>query len=678
MSKLIELLQKGLESNPGDWNIRKGLIEQYAQAKDSKALEEIIESAPEMCGDEGIAVVIAEMLADSSDGAATKFIEGATEKFPTNSRLHGVAAKMQLASGDMSAAFDHYEAAKTFDPNFSDSDLDSISHLMASASGKLAEPKSPVEDVSTTVLDPEPQQIAGTTPADPLPEIQPAESFEPVVEEVAFTEPVIDDPEFAPPSPTLINTQSVKVLDDLQPSAVPIAPLTQPLEAPELAYEEVTPVVDLSFTPEKELELTRNHLAVVTPEGETLDADHYSQVEQEHLEEKNALLVAEAAEAPDAAERSENKDRVVAIIGTILAHVVLFLLISLIIVAAPRMKPPEIVAVAGPISNEQTITKKKIVQQTPTKPPAASASVMSTITSSAVSSVSVPTVEFQAPDTPVELGSTFGSGISFGTGGAVGGEISFMGNTGTGKSVVFAVDYSLSMGRYGTDKYGDFLSASELSQLVKSGKEVRRHHLVRNELIKSIKKLPRGTQYQIVMFSGKAYAHDAVDPAWLKSGKFYSKAGRDTELLAELKKNKDLSYAPKGASKYSDYEFPKFKYIQTSPDTIKKSVLLIEKMPTTYGTNWEHPVLMALSIRPRPDVVFFMTDGLVTNPTRALELIADANKGKATQIHTTALMEPKAAADMAELAAQNRGQFTLVVEGGKIITEQEFFNGKKR
>ena len=46
MSKLIELLKKGLEANPGDWNIRKGLVEQYVQTGDYDELTAVIETAP--------------------------------------------------------------------------------------------------------------------------------------------------------------------------------------------------------------------------------------------------------------------------------------------------------------------------------------------------------------------------------------------------------------------------------------------------------------------------------------------------------------------------------------------------------------------------------------------------------------------------------------------------------
>jgi|GEM_PF-770558 len=701
MSKLIELLTKGLEANPNDWNIRKGLIEQHALVKDSAALSEVIEGAPAMCDDEGVAVEIANILEGAGDEAARVFVESATEKWPTNSKLHGVAAKLQLSAGNMSAAGDHYTAAKTFDSSFSDPDLDAVSHLMGmteeveaapvadpESQPVVAEPESevtapivPAAASAQPVVEPEPQAQLEPEVIEEAHEVAPtAADAQPVMEEVSAASEidsieVAEVDELGAPTEVitadLSHTQSVAVVAELEPSALPAVPIQDLAAPPELAYEEVEPVVDLSFVPKEELELSRNHLIVVDPSGDELDADEIAD-SYEGGEIAGELLVADPGYAPEAAKKKDSKEKAVAILATVGAHVILFVLIGLIIIAAPRILPPEIVASPGPVSSDETITKKQVVQQTPTKPPAPSTSVMNTISSNVSSSVSVPSVEFESPDEPMELGSSFGSGLAFGTMGAAGGNISFMGNSGSGSRVVFAVDYSLSMGKFkGTEGP---VPIKEIKKAIRDGNARQKHFLVRDELYTAIKKLPEGTKYQIVMFSGKAWAHDAVEVEWLDDEKIFADEGDYLLSLLDKKKAQSKGWGPD----LDRYEFPKYKYLTSNPANIEKSCDIVARLPTSLGTNWEHPVLMALSIKPKPDIVFFMTDGTVGDPTRAMDMISEANsKGRKTVIHTTAMMEPKAAQDMSTLAAQNGGKFTIVERDGSITKGEDFFSKKK-
>ena len=73
-----------------------------------------------------------------------------------------------------------------------------------------------------------------------------------------------------------------------------------------------------------------------------------------------------------------------------------------------------------------------------------------------------------------------------------------------------------------------------------------------------------------------------------------------------------------------------------------------------------------------------MTDGAVGNPQRAIDAITDLNKkGKPTVINTTAMMEPRAARELGQLANKNGGKFTIVLEGGKIVKGEDFLKKKK-
>ena len=56
-------------------------------------------------------------------------------------------------------------------------------------------------------------------------------------------------------------------------------------------------------------------------------------------------------------------------------------------------------------------------------------------------------------------------------------------------------------------------------------------------------------------------------------------------------------------------------------------------------------------------------------------MINAANKqgGKRATIHTTAMMEPAAARDLASLAEANGGKFTIIQADGSVMTGDEFF-----
>ena len=83
---------------------------------------------------------------------------------------------------------------------------------------------------------------------------------------------------------------------------------------------------------------------------------------------------------------------------------------------------------------------------------------------------------------------------------------------------------------------------------------------------------------------------------------------------------------------------------------------MIHKTPPTLGTDWYPPFNEILSMRPRPDVIFFMTDGRA-NPNRALELVRSLPKGQVV-INTVALgINEEDAAPLKEIAELTGGNF---------------------
>ena len=221
-------------------------------------------------------------------------------------------------------------------------------------------------------------------------------------------------------APGLVTVAAVPVAGFASAAELPtIQPLVNPEEVPEpigMEMDDVEPA-PLTFTTSQELELTRSHLLVATPEGEFIDADTLREEDFEEDDENN-LVVAPAGIAPDAAQDKSTKAKISAILMTLAVHALLFLLIGLVIVAAPRIMPPEIVATTVPVTEAQQVSKKQVVKQSPPKqvsPPAASVSAITSL--SATSAASIPNVDFEATDTSVDLGTSFGASMSFGAAG---------------------------------------------------------------------------------------------------------------------------------------------------------------------------------------------------------------------------------------------------------------------
>lgn len=402
-----------------------------------------------------------------------------------------------------------------------------------------------------------------------------------------------------------------------------------------------------------------------TPAKETNNASRNSETDTQSENQSPELTAKEQETSvhslPQLSERDDTKEKIAGFTLSFFVLLGIIALMSLIKILAPKAKPPEIVAISiGEQVNPEVITKQP-VQQPRTQASAPSSPQMTqTISSSTVSPISLPTVEVDLPSDSIGLSSSLGAGLSFGSGigSSAGGSVNFMGTSGKGNRFLFVVDFSRSMGNMNSSPR-DF---NELSKLVRKDK-VSREILMRHRLIKALKELPQGSEYQIILFSKWAYAHDGVLDEWMDKEDFYEEKG--DKHLARLKEVEANSTQDGSGYDIDDYEFPQIKYLVASSDRIAQSIKIIERTPTTYGTNWQHPLLMALSIKPKPDVIFFMTDGAVTNPEKALNLVEQANQS-GVKINTTSMMEPKAIEALQQLAQENGGEFSIIEEDGTV------------
>lgn len=318
-----------------------------------------------------------------------------------------------------------------------------------------------------------------------------------------------------------------------------------------------------------------------------------------------------------------------ALIATIGLHLAVALVMLLMHVPMLDFSPPEIVATSAVDELENESWKKVTTEMPQTSPMAASVSPM---LSTGVSDIAMPAVDFAATASELNLGTSFGSFGSGVTTGGAGGKISFLGNTATAKHVVFVVDVSGSM------------SAS----MNVGGSSMSRFDLLKKELSKSISAMAAGTAYQILFFSDFAWPHDTVD---------------SNDMRALNNYEWDITATSRNVT------IPRYSYLATNGANVSKSKKIIAEANNPGGTNWGSGLMMALKgATPKPDVIFFMTDGNSNDEQGWIDAITQENsRGKRTIIHTTALGTPDAARDLDAMARRNGGKFTAVMANGKIL-----------
>jgi hypothetical protein len=108
--------------------------------------------------------------------------------------------------------------------------------------------------------------------------------------------------------------------------------------------------------------------------------------------------------------------------------------------------------------------------------------------------------------------------------------------------------------------------------------------------------------------------------------------------------------------------------LRASSRQIKESKKIIQEHKLLWGTTWEPAIDMALSMNPKPDVIFFMTDGSCGgNIVELAKNIGQRAKKKRVVINTVAMMQPQTEKAMRTMAEQSGGSFTLIGADGKPV-----------
>ena len=125
-----------------------------------------------------------------------------------------------------------------------------------------------------------------------------------------------------------------------------------------------------------------------------------------------------------------------------------------------------------------------------------------------------------------------------------------------------------------------------------------------------------------------------------------------------------------GASRYyieSREDLYSSSWISASQRNIRKTISRVELVKKSFGTDWRHPLKMALNMNPSPDVVYFLTDGVVGNGQQAVDEVIKMNKrGPKAKIFTISMMQPKAEDLLKDLADRSGGDFSIVLQNGEV------------
>ena len=189
----------------------------------------------------------------------------------------------------------------------------------------------------------------------------------------------------------------------------------------------------------------------------------------------------------------------------------------------------------------------------------------------------------------------------------------FMGMKSKANKIMFIIDYSASM--RGRDK------------------------VMRYELCKAIEKLPAVGSVAVIFFSG---------PTWV--------AGEDANALHRKWKGDN---GKSGWKPVDGYKPTRPKWLPVTPSNKKKLTQAVKSTPLTFGTVWDNSFEWAFYMNPKPDVIYFMTDGNANDKFKGMDLIK-TKRGR-TKIYTIGYGAPQGAKKpLEEIAAMSGGKSKFV------------------
>lgn len=344
-------------------------------------------------------------------------------------------------------------------------------------------------------------------------------------------------------------------------------------------------------------------------------------------------LHANSPEATKAMRRSQKMQAASSAAIAFLFITLIMLILSLFLLQ-PNFKEVPVIVSYEYEQKEQKDERKTHKETIKKKPSAPSSSVAKVIASTAVANVAIPVpeVEVTAIDSDFGMDGDFGSGWGGGSGSGSG-SASFFNTKTKADRVAYVIDYSASM-------------------------KGQKDQLMRTELARSVGELKGQLDYQLIFFAG---------PAWVAGDQVKLNKGGISKVISNGKTYEWKSGG--GAHSFSVKDENKAqvaKWLKPQSSQIKKSMKLIEETKLVWGTTWKPAIDMALRMNPKPNVIFFMTDGSCGgNMVQLGEEIGKKAKKKGVIINTVAMMDPKTKEAMLKMAEESGGSYTMIGKDGK-------------
>ncbi len=640
MSAIIETLTATLQAAPDSWQCRLALVEALVAEKrleEGFAVLEQVTVLPEDL-ESRVKAGRAYGLIDPSSGF--EVIDAIIAEDPSNSLAHLERSRLCYRIGDHEQGKRHYFSALTFDGTLTDPEL-------ASAYDDQADTIAKATSVEGTPLDSAPalSQTGSQAQSQVREKIYyPSPGEFPVItlrEALGLQPTPLVDPNSLPALPTLQYEENVTHYEPIhtpkeafREDLVNVAIQPQP-DSDLVTYDYRAPDESVFESPLTEDEIFVG--ATRTAEGHLIA--NLQEAIRHHREKNESTMTI-----------ADRRNKILSVLAGLAVTAILCLLMLIIVTASPLPKPPQIVASAPDETIEELETEVMTRPQNVPIPnaPTAGAMAMDAVTTTAVSDLSM-----QTSDSPgiglgdSTMGMGFGSSMTFGTGG--GSSAMFFGSKSTGQRFLFVLDASISM-------------------------QPNQVKLRDDELERTLKTL-RGVDYHVMLFAGGAYFAEkgwGVKPV---AGKprfgptdFFSPKG---EYSFKAKSLYEHSLAK------ADSSFPAPKWTKATSATTRKSINFVKESKRFSGTDWDNALEMAHLMKPSPDVIFFMSDGL-DRKLNVSSILSHSKRHGRPKINCIAMQTAEGKESFAELAKGSKGTFTIVDKDGESIDGFDYIENPEK